>query len=456
METEEMETFNPINILHACAREEKRRKKRVSSGKLLSSTIFEQIRNADGSTGYALYEQMADRTWRLSTTIAYENYIPMPQNKNPLTTPYKPIEYESEQNLWNEVKAYVHKHLDIPNPAGYDILTGWIFSTWINEIFDFTAYLGFFGREATGKSRALEVINQLCFRAWFTTGLTTATLFRLVERFSPTLLLDESEFLNAKERKELVSLLNAGQRRGVLIPRMKGDHYEDVELFSVYCPKAISGTEQLRKTTRSRMIIFNMTKNVRAMPKLVDKEAGAKLRSKLLMWRFKKLSALIDKQPLDVFEVKARTKFNELEKLSGRSYELFYPLMYCAPTQETRKAVADFAAELERIKTREERTEISNLVFEAIVKLQPKAERGLIYLRHITAYVNSVLDIQFQYGSKTVGKIVTQMGFQKVRRSKGIAVILDEALIRRLRKDPRYALELADYFNVDSVESVEM
>jgi len=38
------------------------------------------------------------------------------------------------------------------------------------------------------------------------------------------------------------------------------------------------------------------------------------------------------------------------------------------------------------------------------------------------------------------------MGFTKTRRNKGIAIILDQALIKRLRKDPRYRIELADYF----------
>lgn len=451
-----METLNPLDVVRACARKEKRSKKRVSAGALLSSVIFEQIKGADGSARYAIYEQMADNTWRLDTRIAYENFVPLPQKKNPLTTPYTPLEYESDESLWNEVKAYVHTHLDIINPAGYNILTGWIFSTWINELFDSTAYLGFFGRESVGKTRALEILNELCFRAWFTTGLTTATLFRLVERFNPTLLLDESEFLTQKERKELVSLLNAGQRRGLLIPRMTGQHYDEVELFSVYCPKAISGTEQLRKTTRSRMIMFNMTKNVRRMPKLMDKQTGATLRSKLLMWRFKKLSQLKDrltfKQKISTLELKARTEFPELEKLSGRSYELFYPLLYCAPIQDIRKAIADFAIKLEEIKAREEKVELSSLVFEAIVKLQHKAERGLLYLRDITAYVNTTLDIEYQFGGRSIGKIVTQMGFRKTRRSRGIAVIIDQALIRRLRKDPRYAIELADYFNVANGE----
>jgi hypothetical protein len=435
------ELLDPIEQI-LCKTEEAT-KKQICVGKSLPSVIFETIKTL-GNTEYAIYAELPDNNWELRTEATFDNYVPMPADKNPLTTPHAPLEYESEEALWNDVRAFIYKHLDLINPKGYHVLTAWVFSTWVAELFDFTAYLGFLGREAVGKTRALEVLNELCFRAWFTTGLTTATLFRLVERFNPTLLLDEAEFLNTQERKELINLLNAGQRRGLMIPRMTGEHYDDVELFGVYCPKAISGTERLKKTTRSRMITFNMTKNTRPVPKTIDKQEGAMLRSKLLMWRFHKLSRLRSNLSLKERialseEVKATTEFPELEPFSGRSYELIYPLMYVAPTPHARKTITDFATELEHAKTREEKTQLSNLVFEAITKLEPRATRGLIHLRDITAYVNSTLDIEYQYGSKTVGKIAAQMGFEKTRTSRGIAIIIDQHLMQRLRKDPRYA-----------------
>lgn len=449
------EVLNPIELL--LYQTEKQNKKQICIGRLLSSTIFEQIKSADGTAKYALFQEVEDKKWELTTQGTYENCVPMPQRKNPLSTPYEPIEYESDEVLWNEVNTYIYRHLDIIDETGYNILTAWVFSTWVPELFDYTAYLGFFGRESVGKTRGLEVLNELCFRSWFTTSITTATLFRLIERFNPTLLLDEAEFLNIKEKKELIGLLNAGQRRGLMIPRMSGDRYDKVELFSVYCPKAISGTERLKKTTRSRMIMFNMTKNVRPMPKHLDKETSAVLRSKLLMWRFKKLAELKNsltfKQKIAIIDqLKARTEYTEIKSLDGRSYELFYSLIYCAPNAATRKVIADFAAELEQVKAREEKVELSSLVFEAIVKLQPQSADGLLYLRNITAYVNSVLDVQYQYGSRKIGAIVSQMGFTKTRRNKGIAIILDHVLIKRLRKDPRYRIELADYFGEASAE----
>jgi len=429
---------------------ETKTKKEVCIGKILGSTVFEQILDTTGRHKYALYEEMENNTWRLdSTRLEFENFVPL--QKTPLTHPSEPLEYESEQQLYENVKAYIYKHLDIPNPLGYDVLTAFTFSTWISELFNFTAYLGFYGREAVGKSRGLEVLKELCFRAWLTTNLTTATLFRLTEKFAPTLLLDESEFLTAEDKKELVGLLNSGQRRGVFIPRMKGEHFEDMEFFNVYCPKVIAGTEQLKRTTTSRMLVFTMTKNIRPIPRTIHKQEGEKLRSQLLMWRFKTIAKLKDSLSLEEklagrTELKATTEFKELEPLSGRTYELFYPLCYVAPTQETRNSIFQFAKQLESAKLQAEKTELSSIVFEAIINLKDtKVSRDLLLLKDIAAYVNSIQPPQNWIPEKTIAKKCRQMGFETTRTTRGVAILMNPQLIDRLRKDTRYSTDLLNF-----------
>jgi len=427
---------------------EEKGKKKVSIGKIYGSTIFEQTGNR-----YTIYQQMEDNTWELTTQRTVEQFIPMP--RTPLTHPTKALEYESEKQLYEDVKAYIHTHLDMPNSLSYDVLTAFVFSTWINEFFDFTPYLGFFGRENVGKSRALEILNELCFRAWLTTGITTATLFRLVERFQPTLLLDESEFLAGKEKQELIGLLNAGQRRGVIIPRMKEDA-QDVDFFNVYCPKIIAGTKQMKRTTASRMITFTMTRNVRPMPRRIDKKEGLRLRNQLLMWRFKTIAELKDsltfKQKVaSTFELKATTDFKELEPLSGRMYELFYPLYYSAPTDK--QNILQFATELEKIKLREETTELISMVFEAIINLKHKAKRGLLLLKHIADYVNADQPIQYWIPNKRIGTVCAQMGLEKIRTNHGVGILLNNEIIERLRRDPRYHTDLMNYAESEENEA---
>jgi hypothetical protein len=442
-----LEHLDPLELY--CMSTEAKTKKEICIGKVFGSAIFEQILDITGRHKYALYEEMENNTWRLDSRLEFENFIPLA--KTPLVHPPPPTEYENDEHFYNDVKKYIQKHLDIPNPLGYDVLTAFTFSTWISELFDFTCYIGFYGRESVGKSRGLEVLQQLCFRSWLTTNLTTATLFRLTEKFNPTLLLDESEFLTAEDKKELVGLLNSGQRRGATIPRMKGEHFDEIEFFNVYCPKVIAGTQELKRTTTSRMIVFTMTKNVRPIPRTIDKNEGQKLRSQLLMWRFRKIAQLKDALTLEQklagkTEVKATTEFKELEPLSGRTYELFYPLCYVAPTEQTRNAIVQFAKELESAKLQAEKTELSSIVFEAIINLKDaKVSRGLLLLKDIAQYVNTAQPPQNWISEKTIARKCRQMGFETTRTTRGIAIIIVPALIERLRKDTRYSTDLLNF-----------
>lgn len=63
-------------------------------------------------------------------------------------------------------------------------------------------------------------------------------------------------------------------------------------------------------------------------------------------------------------------------------------------------------------------------------------EKGLLQLKDITHYVNGTLDIQYQVGSKTIGRMCSQMGFEKTHTNKGIAIIVNPDLIQRLKKRP--------------------
>lgn len=442
------------NVLARIKEIEAETKKEICIGRIVGTTIFEQIEEGGGK--YAIYQKMADGTWQLRSRPEYEQFVPL--IGTPLSCPPLPIEYESEEQLYNNVKAFIEKHLDVPNPLGYDILTAFTFSTWVAEIFDFCPYLGFYGRESVGKTRGLEVLQQICFRGWLTTNITTATLFRLTQKFSPTLLLDESEFLTSEARAELIGLLNSGQRRGVFIPRMIGEHSEEIGFYNVYCPKAIAGTRQLKGTTRSRMITFTMTRNVKAVPRTIDKYEGQKLRGQLLMWRFLKIAQMQDELTLKQkltgkTELKATRQFEQLEPLSGRNFELFYPLVYVAPTEEARKSIFQFAGELENAKLLAEKSQLSSMIFEAIVSIKDtKVSRGLLLLKDIAEYMHGNQPSGYWIAEKTIAQRCVQMGFEKTRTTRGTAIIISQQLIDRLRKDPRYSSEL---FNFEPNEANE-
>src|SRR5690349_19519768 len=63
-----------------------------------------------------------------------------------------------------------------------------------------------------GKSTLLSVLAQLVPRALAASNLSTAVVYRSIEKHHPTLLIDEADtFLN--ENRELVGILNSGHSR---------------------------------------------------------------------------------------------------------------------------------------------------------------------------------------------------------------------------------------------------
>jgi hypothetical protein len=177
-----------------------------------------------------------------------------------------------------------------------------------------------------------------------------------------------------------------------------------------------------------------MTRNIRPIPRTLDKTEASKLRGQLLMWRFKKIT-----------EPKATTEFKELEPLSGRTFELFYPLYYSAPAP-ARPNILEFSKELEESKLRAEKTQLASMIFEAIINLKnTHVKRGLLMLKDIANYINREQEPQYWIAEQRIGTKCSQMGFEKVRTNRGIAIIINQQLVDRLRRDPRYSTELLNF-----------
>jgi hypothetical protein len=192
------------------------------------------------------------------------------------------------------------------------------------------------------------------------------------------------------------------------------------------------------------MIVFTMTKNIRPIPRIVDKVEASKLRGQLLMWRFRKISEMKNALTLGA-ELKATTEFPELEPLSGRTFELFYPLYYSAPPT-ARPNILEFAKELEQSKLQAEKTELASMVFETIINLKDrKAYKGILLLADIAQYINSDQPIQYWIPEKTIAKKCRQMGLETTRTNRGTAILLNTQIIERLKLDPRYSTDLLNY-----------
>jgi hypothetical protein len=112
-----------------------------------------------------------------------------------------------------------------------------------------------------GKTRLLECLELVVSKPRRASNISEAALFRTIEKFSPSLLLDEAETLSGKsERAEyLRQILNAGNRRGAVVTRCDGQGANlDARDFSVFCPKVLAGIGGFPPTITDRAIVIGM------------------------------------------------------------------------------------------------------------------------------------------------------------------------------------------------------
>ena len=108
-----------------------------------------------------------------------------------------------------------------------------------------------------GKTALLTVVCELVHRPLAASNISPAALFRAVEKYQPTLLLDEGETW-LKGNEELRGIVNAGHtRRTAMVIRTVGDDHE-AATFSTWCAKFIALIGELPDTLMDRAIVIEM------------------------------------------------------------------------------------------------------------------------------------------------------------------------------------------------------
>ncbi|OQB98313.1 MAG: hypothetical protein BWX81_00507 [Spirochaetes bacterium ADurb.Bin110] len=117
--------------------------------------------------------------------------------------------------------------------------------------------------KACGKSSFLDVIARLVPKAIPVANISTAALFRSIDQYKPTLLIDEADHL-FQDNNDLRTLLNAGFSRNnafALRTVAVGDNFES-RMFSTWGAKALALIGRLPDTLESRSVIVPMRRKL--------------------------------------------------------------------------------------------------------------------------------------------------------------------------------------------------
>jgi putative DNA primase/helicase len=138
----------------------------------------------------------------------------------------------------------------------------WIAFTWFIDGAKVSPMINITSPEKRcGKSTLLLVIESMVSKPLLASNISGAALFRSIELWTPTLLIDETDaFLNEKE--ELRGMLNAGHyRKTAFVIRTVGDNHEPKK-FMTWCAKVLCGIGKIAHTLTDRSIVIELRRKL--------------------------------------------------------------------------------------------------------------------------------------------------------------------------------------------------
>ena len=159
--------------------------------------------------------------------------------------------------LLQRIIAVLKRHLAVPRQA-LVTMSLWVLFTYAHDAFTTSPLLALVSPDKRcGKTTALSLLLHLVRRPLPASNITPAALFRAIDRWNPTLLVDEADtFMEGKE--ELRGIINSGHQRDfAYVVRSVGESH-DPRAFTTWGPKALAKIGKLPATLADRSVIIEM------------------------------------------------------------------------------------------------------------------------------------------------------------------------------------------------------
>lgn len=156
--------------------------------------------------------------------------------------PSEPAEYGDTAALVARIRDFVRRHVELSEEFEL-IATYYVLFSWVYDAFHEVPYVRVRGGYGSGKTRFLLTVGSLCRLPIFASAASTVSpIFRLVDAFRGTLILDEGDFRYSDEKSEIVKILNNGNARGfpVLRTEVSPKKEFDPRAYHVFGPKIVA------------------------------------------------------------------------------------------------------------------------------------------------------------------------------------------------------------------------
>lgn len=170
-----------------------------------------------------------------------------------------------------------------------------------------------------GKSTLLDILECFSHRALVASNITASALFRCIDLYGPTLILDEADTY-MKGNSEMNGIINAGhKKRGANVIKTETVDKKHVPVKrDVWCPQVIAGIGEQRRTLHNRSIVIAMqrkltSETVSKLPRNAY-EQGVSFRRKCARWVEDNAKALRGKPivPVNIGDDRAQDNWEPL------------------------------------------------------------------------------------------------------------------------------------------------
>lgn len=188
--------------------------------------------------------------------------------------------------LLDKIAAVFNRHMDL-SQGMTEALALWVMHAHAHDAAQHSPILFISSpTKRCGKTNLLSVLDLLVPKPLSAANVTPASVFRAIDRWKPTMLIDEADTF-ISDKTELRGVLNSGHRRSqAQVTRCVGDDHTP-RVYSTWCPKAFAGIGRLPSTLEDRSIIVELRrklKSVRVERVPIRPDAYDELRRKAARW----------------------------------------------------------------------------------------------------------------------------------------------------------------------------
>lgn len=404
----------------------------VSFKELDDGRIIEQI---DG--GFAIYDP-STKSVSYAQQVELDGVVYQPISsafirEGGLNLAKELIEYYDEDRLDAEIEDYIHRNLDL-QPRDLKLAAHYVRFSYIYDKVLELPYLRPIGHRGNGKSRFATVVGGICYRPVTVISPSAASLFRIVDSYHPTLIVDEANFQNGSDDTvALMQILNAGYQKVGKIPRIEKESGEmQPRLFDPFGCKIIASLKLSdSQAFESRCIQIPMSvtsrQDIKFRLNMQILHEQTILRGKLTLWRLRNWKRDFEKL-LDAAEEELKRS-----NIEPRYVQIATPLYALITSSQLKGEFAEMLQGRDNADALERRDSLDGELMAAIHELlfltddkqnieirsvegvsSPKEGElcELVPLSSIVEGINKDLPEKKKYDEKWVGKQLRKIGLQ--------------------------------------------